>query len=91
MEDKDLERYDLVVAADVIEHMPKDEAVAWMRRIPGRILINTPIDFFHNGDGLPPTEEHVSHWTRQDFIDIGRLAHHEEFLGGHIALFGPRP
>jgi SAM-dependent methyltransferase len=83
-----LDQYDLINMGDVIEHMDKDAALEFLARCRGRVLINTPVDFFHNGDGLPPTEDHVSHWTEQDFRDTGRVEHYEQYLGGHIVLLG---
>jgi 2-polyprenyl-3-methyl-5-hydroxy-6-metoxy-1,4-benzoquinol methylase len=85
-----LDAYDLVNMADVIEHMEKQAGIDFLARCRGHVLLNTPVAFFHNGEGLPPTEDHVSHWTYDDFHATGRLQHHEEFIGGHIALLGPR-
>lgn len=82
--------YDLVNMADVIEHMDKAGALAFLGRCSRWVLINTPVDWFHNGDGLPPTEDHVSHWTHEDFSATGRIRHYEEYVGGHIVLLGPR-
>lgn len=61
--------YDFVLMADVIEHMERDAALDLLARIPGRMLISTPVEFFHNGDGLPESETHRSHWTVEDFGD----------------------
>lgn len=65
-----LATYDLVLMVDVLEHLPTLDATALFARIPGRIVICTPAEFFHNGDGLPPTEEHVSHWTVDGLASI---------------------
>lgn len=71
-----LARYDVVLMADVLEHIPTSDALAMFARVPGRIVICTPADFFHNGDNLPPTEAHVSHWTVEQLgaiaVDQGR-------------------
>jgi SAM-dependent methyltransferase len=85
-----LATYDTVFMGDVIEHMPKDEALALLERIPGWVVIATPEHHFHNGDGLPPTEAHVSHWTRDDFDGTGRLDHYEVWMAGQYVRLRPR-
>lgn len=62
--------YDLVLMADVLEHLPRDAAIELLYRIPGRVVISTPHDFFHNGDGLPDTEAHVSHWPQAEIESV---------------------
>lgn len=64
---------DLVLMVDVIEHMPKAEALAFLDRVPGWVVICTPRDHFDNPPELPPTEAHVSHWTPGDFSGMARL------------------
>ncbi len=59
--------YDVVLIIDVIEHLAKRDGSALLDRIPGWVVVCTPRDFFSNGPGHPPTEEHVSHWTVDDF------------------------
>lgn len=86
--------YDLVLMVDVIEHMPRDEAIELLGRIPGRVVICTPVDYFSNGPGLPPTEEHVSHWVRADWDDLGHSRPVEacsDVLGGWLVRLGPLP
>lgn len=89
-----LATYDVVLMVDVIEHMPAAQAAALVHSIPGRVVICTPVDFFHNGDGLPPTEDHVSHWTRQavDGLATGRrpVEYYAEDRGAVIARLGPQ-
>ena len=70
--------YDLVLMVDVIEHIPKPEALALLDRIPGWIIVCTPRDFFSNGPGLPDTEEHVSHWTVEEFAAMPRFHDYAE-------------
>lgn len=64
---------DVVLIVDVLEHVAKAPALDVLARIPGYVVFSTPRDFFSNGPGLPPTEEHVSHWTVDDFAATGRL------------------
>lgn len=62
-----LATYDLVLMVDVIEHLDKDRALALLDRIPGWVVICTPVEFFSNGPGLPDSETHRSHWTADDW------------------------
>lgn len=82
----DLDPYDMVMMGDVIEHMDKDAALAFLSRVSGSVVIATPVAFFQAGhEGLPPTESHVSHWDRKTFEDTGRLEHYEESYGAIVA------
>jgi SAM-dependent methyltransferase len=86
--------YDVVLMVDVIEHMPQDRAASLIRQVRGRVVICTPVEFFDNGPGLPPTETHVSHWTRDDIADLGApLGRDVEYVdqehGGWVARLGP--
>lgn len=69
LSDEVLASYDLVLMVDVIEHMEKDDGLNLLARIPGRIIVCTPRDFFENPAGLPPSEKHRSLWTATDFDD----------------------
>lgn len=92
--DEVLAAHDLVLMVDVIEHIDKPAALALLDRIPGRVVICTPVDWFHNGDGLPPTEEHVSHWAQADWDDIASRRPIEVCyteLGGWLVRLGPLP
>lgn len=81
--------YDLVLMVDVIEHMQKDAALELLDRIPGWVVICTPVAFFHNGPNLPPTEEHVSHWTQDDWSAMARCEHVTEVIGGWVVRLRP--
>lgn len=85
----ELAQYDMVVMGDVIEHMEKDAALALLQRIPGWVIIATPVNHFHTDEGLPPTEAHVSHWTRDDFEGTGRVDWYEERYGAIITRLSP--
>lgn len=88
-----LDRYDLVLMVDVIEHMAKEDALGLLDRIGGRVVICTPVAFFDNGPGLPPTEEHVSHWEQEDWDKIAterpvEVCHQSQ--GGWLVRLGPK-
>ena len=95
LSDETLELYDLVLMADVIEHIPKADALALLDRIPGIVVICTPRDYFEQHIPGVPSEDHVSHWTVQDFADTGRLDRHDvgvlDGLGAIIVRLGPKP
>lgn len=75
---------------DVIEHMPKDEAMDFLARCPGWVVICTPVEFFSNGPDLPDTEEHVSHWTPDDWRALGdRPDVVTDILGGWLVRLHP--
>lgn len=85
-----LAQYDTVFMGDVIEHLAKDDALKLIARIPGHIVINTPEHFFHNGDNLPWTETHRSHWEYQDFLGTGRLEFYTVMHAGQLVHLGKR-
>ena len=68
MTDDELASYDMVLMVDVLEHMERDDAIKLLERIPGRIVICTPRDYFQNPEWeeIPP-EAHRSVWTYNDF------------------------
>lgn len=80
-------QYDLVLMLDVIEHVEKEAAIEMLARIPGRVIVSTPVEFFHNGPGLPESETHRSHWTVEDFGD--RVEHDASQLGAVLVRLAP--
>lgn len=89
-----LEWADAVLLVDVLEHLPKPEALELLELIPGHVVFSTPRDFFHTDEGLPPPEAHVSHWTVADFEATGRLhgvdAQLLREVGGIVGRLNPR-
>jgi hypothetical protein len=86
--DEVLASYDCVLMSEIIEHMPKEDGLALLNRIPGRVVISTPAEWFSNGPGLPPTETHRSLWSVADFGD--RLEIDASQLGGVVVRLAPR-
>lgn len=90
-----LASYDLVLLGDVIEHIELEPALELLGRIPGRVVICTPVTFFDNDPGHrhPPTEQHVSHWTADTWQRVRseirplEVCYHK--LGGWIVRTGP--
>lgn len=88
-----LDRYDLVLMGDVLEHIEREAAFDLLRRIPGRLVICTPVDFFDNDPHgqHPPTEAHVSHWTQAEWDSVGEFRSVDvcyQVLGGWIVRLG---
>lgn len=81
--------YDVVLMADVIEHLDKPAAVDLLGRIPGRVVISTPVEFFSNGPDLPESETHRSHWTAADFETTGRVEEIVEETTSWLVRLGP--
>lgn len=92
--DQVLAAYQVVIMVDVIEHIPFVDAYAVLARIPGRVVISTPVAWCQTDPGLPPAETHVSHWTERQWAD---LANHRQIeicymsLGAWIVRLGPLP
>lgn len=84
--------YDAVLTVSSIEHMPKEPAIEWLRRIPGHVVIVTPRDWMQE-DHPVPTERHQSLWTVQDFrTRFPRRAQKVQVeRGAVIAHLGRRP
>ncbi len=87
--DQLLNSCDAAYLGDVIEHLTKDDGLALLERIRCPIVINTPVHFFDNPDGLPWTETHRSHWTRDDLKATGRLGRFDVVHSGIVATLGP--
>lgn len=88
--DVELLSYDLIVMGDVIEHLDKLDALAFLERARRSwMVIATPVVHFNTDPSLPPTERHISHWTRADFEATGRLDHAEERYGALIVRLSP--
>lgn len=62
---------DVVVMADVLEHLTTEDGAALLRRIAGPVVISTPAEFFQNpeADAGYETERHRSLWERDRLDD----------------------
>lgn len=90
MHEVDLDPYDVVMLYDVIEHIKKAAALELLDRIRGCVCIVTPVEFFtQHVDGVP-SEDHVSHWTVDEFAAMSRCEVLYESHGGVICRLGPR-
>lgn len=68
---------DVVIMADVIEHLTLDDGAALLRRINRPVVVSTPEVFFQNpeADAGYETERHRSLWTRELFDDPELTGH----------------
>jgi hypothetical protein len=69
-----LPRYDVVLMADIIEHLDKEIALRIVNHFLGAgsaIVISTPKQFFNQHLFDSPYEEHISHWSPRDFAFAG--------------------
>jgi len=88
--EEELAGYDLVMLLDVIEHIEHDRALKLLDRCAGRVAIVTPVDYFKQHVEGVPSEDHISHWTLEEFRAMPRFEVGYENLGGIVVLLGPR-
>jgi hypothetical protein len=63
--------YDLVLFFDVVEHLPKADALEVLRKLKHAfIFIPLETGELMDGEGIP-FQRHLSRWTEQEFIDLG--------------------
>lgn len=87
--------YDLVLMVDVLEHLDHDAGAELLGRIPGRVVVCTPRDFFQNpeADLGWESERHRSVWTLEELEAIRRLEVVDRYaldnLGGILVTMAP--
>lgn len=87
--------YDLVLMVDVLEHLTHDDGEQLLARIPGDVVICTPVDFFQNPETVP-SEVHRSVWTTAELEAVGAArgsgcATLYESMGGVLCRLRPLP
>ena len=82
---KSLEKYDIYLMIDVIEHLPKTTAHRILRELNGLILISTPIEDYraHYENHF---EDHVSHWKIADFTERYKTETHSTNLSTIVLI-----
>lgn len=68
-----MKRYDLILMIDVIEHLDKTAALNMLKYFSKNkttLIVATPYEFFNQHLYESEHEEHVSHWTINDFKDL---------------------
>ncbi len=64
--------YDLVLMFDVLEHLPKEDSLAIMKKIKCHQIIFIPLEerYRENSFGVK-SQDHLSFWTEDDFVKLG--------------------
>lgn len=91
----ELERYDLVLLLDVLEHLDHDAGAELLARIPSRVIVCTPRVFFQNpeADAGWESERHRSLWTIDEVAELRRLEVWDRDayeLGGILVTLAPQ-
>jgi len=85
-------RYDLAIAADILEHFAPADAAVFLDRclaVSDLLLVATPRSFFEQEDPDNVLETHRSHWPEHELLRAAATAvlHRGESL---VVLFGDR-
>jgi hypothetical protein len=83
------EQVDVVLAFDVLEHLPKEDGKEWLKKLERfarrRIVLFFPVepDDFHRGWDADDNklQEHLSHWKAHELQQLGYKV--EEIFGCH--------
>jgi len=90
---QDLPHYDLILMADVIEHLRKEEARAIVRHFVDRgstLVVSTPKKYFEQKCFESEDERHLSHWTSTDFRALG-CCDYQNTGAGRVFMVSPQP
>lgn len=86
-------RADLVIAGDVLEHMPRADAVRLLGKVrtnAANLIVSVPVLHLDQGAVYGnPYETHVDHWAADQMrAELGRSGTiHGEFVGDVLACF----
>jgi hypothetical protein len=89
--------YDVILFGDVLEHLPKDDAVELLRvavtLARDLVLVRIPLGDGWRRRGRIPADDHLSRWRLDDFAGyVGTFAQYD-YLGnayGQLAIDAPR-
>ena len=90
----ELPDYDLVLMADVIEHIEKSRAEQVLRgflKRGSKVIIATPRNFFHQDLYDSEFEEHVSHWPPHDMRALAPWVAYQNCGPGRVYLLSSAP
>ena len=85
--------YDVVLMFDVLEHLPKEDSLAVMKKIKSHQIIFIPLEEHYRENTFgAKSQDHLSLWEESDFVQLGyctdRLfAFHKEGNGIFDALW----
>ena len=60
--------YDVYMFVDILEHLPRIDALIMLAEIPGDVLAVIPVDYAQGPVDGNPWQEHISEWSVNDFI-----------------------
>jgi hypothetical protein len=87
-----LPRYDVVLMADVIEHIEKEAGGRVLRHFIGKgssVIVATPRTFFEQHLCGSEFEEHVSHWGPKDFAGVAPFVDYQNCGAGRVFFLSP--
>ena len=79
-------RYDVVLMADVIEHLAKADGLKIVKHFVAagsHVLVSTPRKYFDQSIFESDAEHHLSHWTAKDF----HWCNHDQQYSDHGAIY----
>jgi SAM-dependent methyltransferase len=90
----ELPHYDLILMADIIEHLDKAVALKIVQHFVESgsiVVISTPVEFFRQDLYESDAEHHVSHWTAADFKLPGIYMERQNIYPGRVFVVANRP
>jgi hypothetical protein len=70
-------RYDLVIAADILEHFSHEEGAVFLQRclaVAEVVVVVTPRSYFDQGSSENPLQTHRSYWPEHELLRHGATA-----------------
>jgi hypothetical protein len=82
--------YDAIVFGDVLEHLPKDDALVLLRKatmLAARtVIVRLPLGDGWRKEGREEPDHHRSTWHAEDFAHVVATQHHYDYFGNPYAL-----
>ena len=88
---RELSGYDVILMADVIEHLEKSDGVAVLNHFVATshaVVVSTPLRYFSQCLYQSRFEEHRSHWAARDFKRFGHVLQQRIGAGGLYVISG---
>jgi hypothetical protein len=83
-------RYDLIFYGDVLEHLPKEDAMNLLRlsliMTHGQVILRLPLGSGWRKEGRTPPDHHRSEWNTEDFDAYSCHIRTYDFYGNSYAL-----
>jgi|ERR1700730_16623778 len=82
--------YDIIIFGDVLEHLPKDDALALLKfttKVAGHlVVVRIPLGDGWREEGREPPDHHRSRWTLDDFMGYTATIRQYDFYGNPYGL-----